>query len=375
MRFRVKRELLTEAVTWGTRCAVARPVTPALGGALLSLTGGEFTVASLDGESSARITVAVEAGVDGAALVSARLLVEITKALPDQAIDVELTAGVLRLRCGAGRFGLPTMPAEEYPRRPELRSSTGTVDPAVFGAAVAQVAVAASREESLPILTCVRVAVEGSRMTLLASDRYRVSRCELPWQPADPKRTGEYLVAARPLLEAARAFAPIPAELAIVVDDDAFGGGTIGFTAAGRQLTARLFEGTFPPMGRLIDAPRPAAVTASAAELTEVVKRVALFADRLTPVVLRLEPGALTVEARGAQDAEASETIEADYTGRPTTLAFNETYLLDGLRAVGGPAVTLSFDDPHKPVSLSPRGASGSAYVLQPVRVKDQLTE
>lgn len=349
----------------------ARPVTPALGGALLRLAGGELTVESFDGESSALVTVAVEAEDDGEALVSARLLVEITKALPDQAIDVELTAGVLRLRCGAGRFGLPTMPAGDYPRRPDLRSSTGTVDPVVFGAAVAQVAPAASREESLPILTCVRIAVEGERMSLLASDRYRVARRELPWRPADPQRTGEFLVPARPLLEAARAFAPVPAELGIVVDDDAFGGGTIGFTAAGRQLTARLFEGTFPPMDRLIDAERPATVTASVAELTEVVKRVALFADRLTPVVLRLEPGALTVEARGAQDAEASETIEAVYTGRPTTLAFNETYLLDGLRAVDGTQVALSFDDPHKPVDLAPPGAAGSAYVLQPVRVKD----
>ncbi|MFI5955153.1 DNA polymerase III subunit beta [Cryptosporangium sp. NPDC051539] len=417
MRFWVKRESLAEAVTWGTRCAAVHPARPHLGGALLELAGGELTVTSFDGESSARVVVPVEtadagtadagtagagtaggeSGAAGCALVSARLLVEITKALPDQAIDVELTGGVLRLRCGGGRFGLPTMPVEDYARPPVLSAPTGTVDATLFGAAVAQVAAAASREESLPILTSVRVAVGGDRMSLLASDRYRAARRELTWQPVDPKREGEFLVPARPLLDAARAFAPVPDTLAVVVDEGVFDGGTIGFTAAGRQLTTRLLEGTFPPMGRLFDAPRPTVATMPVAELTEVVKRVALFADRTSPVLLRLAPGSaagsalgsapgsargsaagsvkgsasgsVTVEARGAQDAEASEAIDAEFTGAPVTLAFNEAYLLDGLRAVGASRVTLSFDDPLKPVMLSPAGGAEAAYVLQPVRV------
>ncbi|TQS43608.1 DNA polymerase III subunit beta [Cryptosporangium phraense] len=431
MRFWVKRESLAEAVTWGTRCAATHPTNPALGGALLELASGELTITSFDGESSARMGVAVETaeddGPDGSALVSARLLVEITKALPDQAIDVELADGVLRLRCGGGRFGLPTMPVEDYPRPPVLSAPTGTVDAALFGTAVAQVAVAASREESLPILTSVRLAVAGGRMSLLASDRYRAARRELAWEPVDPKREGEFLVPARALLDAARAFAQVPETLTVVVDEDVFEGGTIGFTAAGRQLSTRLLEGTFPAVGRLFEVPRPTTATVSVGALTEVVKRVALFADRTTPVSIRLTPippnpsapapptgsagtaaapasagpdaapasagpeatpasvgpgpapgpvgpragGSATVEARGARDAEASEAIEADFTGQDVTLAFNETYLLDGLRSVGSPRVTLSFDDPLKPVMLTPAGEpAGADYVLQPVRVR-----
>ena len=382
MRFRVERERLAEVVSWGTRCASA---TPDLDRALLRLSAGELAVASFDGESSARATTPVEvsddaevsdgaevsgeAGSQGSALVPAELLVEITKALPEQVIDVELTPGVLWLRCGAGRFGLPTTPVEDYPRLPVLPAPAGTVDAAVFGAAVAQVAVAASREEALPILTSVRVAIDGERITLLASDRYRAARREVTWQPVDPKRSTEVLVPGRALLAAAEAFADVPGALTVTVDEDAFDGGTIGFAAGSRQLTVRLLLGTFPQVGRLFEVAHPVAATVSVAELTEVVERVGLFGDRTSPVLLRLGPGTLTVETRGAHGAQAGEEIEAEFVGEPTTLAFNESYLLDGLRGIGGPNVRLSFLDPLKPVAFRAVDAADSAYVLQPVRV------
>jgi DNA polymerase-3 subunit beta len=261
------------------------------------------------------------------------------------------------------------MPVEDYPRLPELPPVAGGVDATTFGTAVTQVATAFSREESLPILTGVRVAVEGEKMTLLSSDRYRAAQRELHWQPADPKLEAEFLVPGRALVDAAKAFAHAPGDLELALDQDVLSGGTLGFRSAGRQLTTRLLDGTYPPIERLFGVEHPVDVTVPVATLTEVVKRVALFAERTSPIVVQLDNSGLTVEAHGARDAEASERIEAGYTGEPTTLAFNEAYLLDGLAVLHSADVTISFVAPLKPVALKPSGG-GFAYLLQPVRVK-----
>lgn len=372
MRFRVRRELLADAVAWGSRNVSPRPTAPALAGALLEVSGGSLTISSVDHESSSRASVDVEGdeadGV-GRALVSGRLLTEITKALPDQPIDVHLADTGLELRSANGRFKLPTMPVEDYPRLPALPAVVGTIDAARLHAAVGQVAAAVSRDESLPVLTGIRIEIVGAAMTLLASDRYRAARRELRWQPNDPNLKTELLLPGRTLVDAAKAFAHQGGELDLALDQDVLAGGTVGLRAGGRALTARLLDGTYPPIGTLFGVAHPLRAEVCVAALIEVVKRVALFAERTTPILLSLDSDGITVEAHGGQDAEASERVEAGYAGKPVTLAFNEAYLLDGLTAMAGPTVALSYLDPLKPVALKPSDDPDFAYLLQPIRV------
>ena len=376
MRFRIRRELLADAVAWGSRNVSPRPTAPVLAGALVEVSGGSLTISSFDYESSSRasVDVDVEADVDdadggGRALVSGRLLTEITKALPDRPIQVTRAGAALELRCGNGRFKLPTMPVEDYPRLPDVPATVGTIDAARFAAAVGQIAAAVSRDESLPVLTGIRIEIVGDAMTLLASDRYRAARRVIHWQPTDPNLKTEILLPGRTLVDAAKAFAHQGGALDLALDQDVLAGGTVGLRAGGRALTGRLLDGTYPPIGTLFGVAHPTRAAVSVAALIEVVKRVALFAERTTPILLSLDSDGITVEAHGGQDAEASERVEASYDGQPVTLAFNEAYLLDGLTAMAGPTVALSYLDPLKPVALKPSEDPDFAYLLQPVRI------
>src|SRR5690606_25031826 len=108
------------------------------------------------------------------------------------------------LTCGASRFTLLTMPVDDYPALPALPELTGSIDADVFAEAVAQVTIAASRDETLPLLTGVRVEIEGEKMTLLATDRYRLALRELAWHPASPSVSTAALVRARTLSDVAK---------------------------------------------------------------------------------------------------------------------------------------------------------------------------
>src|SRR5256885_1863271 len=184
MKFRVERDALADAVAWTAKSLPSRPSVPVLAGVLLRVSAGKLTVSGFDYEVSSQVSTEVQSDADGAALVSGRLLAEITKALPAKPVEVAAVGSHLELVCGSARFTLPTMPVEDYPTLPEMPSTAGTVEAAEFAGAVAQVAVAAGRDDTLPLLTGVRMELEGSTMTLLATDRYRLAIKELEWRPA-----------------------------------------------------------------------------------------------------------------------------------------------------------------------------------------------
>lgn len=200
MKLRVERDVLAEAVTWTARSLPTRPPVPVLAGLLLDAhADGVLELSGFDYEVSAKVEVPAEVSDPGQALVSGRLLADICRSLPEKPVELAQDGSKIVLTCGASRFTLMTMPVEEYPARPEMPAAAGTVSSAVFSAAVAQVTVAASRDETLPILTGVRMEIAGDTVTLLATDRYRLAMRELPWRPASGDTETATLVRARTL--------------------------------------------------------------------------------------------------------------------------------------------------------------------------------
>src|SRR3954464_792295 len=205
VKFRVERDVLAEAVTWVARALPARPPVPVLAGLLLEADqDGVLRLSSFDYEVSARVEVPSEVADPGTVLVSARLLAHISRSLPGTPGDVPTDGSRVSLTCGASRFTLLTMPVDEYPTLPAMPDSSGILGADVFSQAVAQVTVAASRDETLPLLTGVRVEIEGERVTLLATDRYRLALRELTWKPSAPDVALVALVRARTLTDVAK---------------------------------------------------------------------------------------------------------------------------------------------------------------------------
>ena len=375
MKFRVERDALADAVAWTAKSLPNRPSVPVLAGVMMRVTDGQLNVSGFDYEVSSQVSVDVQGDADGAALVSGRLLAEITKALPAKPVDIAAVGAHLELVCGSARFTLPTMPVEDYPTLPEMPDSAGTVDAAEFASAVAQVAIAAGRDETLPMMTGVRLELNGSSLAMLATDRYRLAMREMQWRPENPDVSMNALVPARTLADTAKTLGPLGGDVTMALAHGGAGEGMIGFVGGARRTTSRLLDGAnYPPVRSLFPASHNAEARVSVAALNEVVRRVALVADRTTPVLLSFSDEGLVVEAGGTEEARASEAMEAAFTGESLTIGFNPQYLLDGLAALGSPTAMLSFVDAFKPAVISPAGEDGEIvpgyrYLIMPIRV------
>lgn len=373
MRFRVERDVLADAVTWTARSLPTRPPVPVLAGVRIEADStGTIQLSSFDYEVSARSQIPADVSEPGTVLVSGRLLAEISRALPDKPVDVTLDGTKVVVTCGASRFTLLTMPVEDYPNLPAMPPTTGTVDGDDLTHAVAQVSVAASRDDTLPLLTGVRVEIEGEKVTLLATDRYRLALRELTWKPASPDVSTVALVRARTLTDAAKSLGG--AGSVTVALSTGAGVDLIGFEAAGRQTTSLLVDGDYPAVRRLFPDETPIHAVVATHALAEAAKRVALVAERNTPIRLSFTEGQVVLDAGQGDDAQASEALEATLVGEDISVAFNPQFLLDGLGALDTSFVRMSFTHPNKPVeftgqdSVDGEDKQDYKYLLVPIR-------
>ena len=374
MKFRVERDVLAEAVAWAARSLPARPTVPVLAGLLLEATADGLVLSGFDYEVSGRVDLDADVQDEGRVLVSGRLLADITRALPAQPVQVTTDGAKVVVTCGSARFTLMTLPVDDYPTLPAMPSGSGTVASGVFATAVAQVAIAAGRDDTLPTLTGVRVEIEGDTVTLAATDRYRLAVRELPWTPETSGLSATALVPARTLADTAKALAGA-GEVLVALSGGEGGETLIGFEGDGRRTTTRLIDGEFPKYRALLPNESATLATIETAAFVEAVKRVALVAERNTPVRLSFSDGQVVLDASSGDEAAASESVETSLTGDDISIAFNPQYLLDGLGAVDSPWVQLAFTTSTKPAVLTgKKDADADAdesyrYLLMPVRI------
>ena len=356
MKFRVERDVLADAVAWAARSLPVRPSVPVLAGLLIETTDDGLVLSTFDYETSARATVPADVADEGRALVSGRLLADICRSLPNKPVEMTTDGAKVSLTCGSARFSLQTMPVDEYPTLPDMPEATGTVRSDVFAAAVSQAVVAAGRDDMLPVLTGVRLEIEGSSISLLATDRFRLSHRELQWQPASTDTSLAALVPAKVLADTAKSLTS-GAEVTIALASSGAGEGIIGFEGAAgggvRRTTTRLLDGEFPKVRTLFPNEHLTVARVDKASLIESVKRVSLVAERNTAVQLAFSDGVLTLDAGSGDEAQASESIEAAVTGDDITTGFNPQFLLDGLGAIEAPVVEMAFTQASKPVVMA----------------------
>jgi DNA polymerase-3 subunit beta len=272
------------------------------------------------------------------------------------------------------------MPVEDYPALPDMPRASGTVKSDVFAASVAQAVVAAGRDDMLPVLTGVRIEIDGASLALMATDRYRLSLRELEWSPAQADFTATALVPARVLAETAKSLTT-GQHVTVALSSSGAGEGILGFeghTAGGmRRTTTRLLDGEFPKVRALFPSESSTVARVETAALVESVKRVSLVAERNTPVRLTFTEGQVTLEAGSGDEAQASESVEAHVDGADIAIGFNPSYLLDGLGAIDAPVAHLAFTQPTRPAALAGAEKEDDSapdhafrYLLMPVRLQ-----
>jgi len=376
VKFEVNRDVLSEAVSFVVKLLPQRTTLPILSGILVTAEGDGVTISSFDYEVSAktRITAAVE--TNGTVLVSGRLLAEIAQRLPDNSVSLEVSGSTVAVKSGSAKFSLATMPVEEYPNLPEIAGVAGTVVGSDFAEAVGQVAAAASRDDVTPVITGVLIDIGATKMTMMATDRYRVASRELAWSGGAVGTEGiQALIPARTLAEIGKTFAHQP-NLTITIN---VGGDRelVAFGSAERTVTSLLIRGSFPPVQKLFPEHSPNYCVVSTADLIEATRRVALVLEREAPLRYTFSADGVALEALGSDQAQATETIDGHLVGTECAVSLKPQFLIDGLSATHSEFVRVGFtqtDNPNKPgpvLITAQRSKDGDdqdsyKYLLQP---------
>ncbi|MFF3441875.1 DNA polymerase III subunit beta [Streptosporangium sp. NPDC002721] len=373
--FRVGRDEFARAIAWTARSLPSRPSVPVLAGIRLDLADGELRLSAFDYEVSAEATV--PATFDGSAqlLLPGKVLAEIVHALPAYPIDVAVHGVKVTMTCGPARFTLLTMPVEDYPNLPEAPPLAGRVDGATLAAAVAQTAVAASRDETLPMLTGVRLEIADETVTVAATDRYRLAVRELAWRPHTQGFTAAVVVPAKVLASAAKAFAGADeVEVSLSGPGEQHGAGMLCLSAGGLRTTTRLLDPEFPKFRELMPTEFTAHADLPAGPFVETVKRVALVAERDTPIRLTFAGEQVTIEAGTGDEAQGVEVLPVTWSGEEMAIAFNHAFLLEAVGAAAGPTARLNVASPLLPavfVGVADDGERipGYEHLLMPIRL------
>lgn len=349
MEFRIDRSALTDAVAWAARVLPTRSPVPVLGGLLLEADSGRLRISGLDYEASACIKIEAETVRAGRVLVMGRRLLDVCRVLPESPVVCAVEGSRFSVTGGGARFGLSVLPLDDYPALPPLPGVLGAVDSEEFAAAVAHVAVAAGRDDTLPTLTGIRVGLDGDTMTLAATDRYRFAVRTLAWKPATADVSADVVVSARRLTEIARSFGRSG------MVDVALDAGSAGFELAGMRTTVRLLDGRLPRHDKLFAMADPTTAVTDRAPLVEAVKRVAVVADGDSPLQLAFSGDSVLLQA-GYEDDVASQRLPAVLEGADElTVAFNPSYLMDALASFDAPVVQFGLMGPGQRAMITGR--------------------
>jgi DNA polymerase III subunit beta len=376
VKFQVNRDVFSEAVSFAVKLLPQRTTLPILSGVLIEATSEGLTLSSFDYEVSAQTQIPADVEEPGVILVSGRLLSDIANRLPNAPVRFSTEETRIVVSCGTARFTLLSMPVEEYPTLPQVGSESGLLPAEQFAAAVAQVAVAASRDDVTPVITGVQLEVSENSISLVATDRYRVAVRNIDWDSNDSgTSTATALVPARTLQEVGKTFGNAGTiSVAITNSDDRE---LIAFKSDKKTVTTLLIKGNFPPVKRLFPETVENYAVINTADLIEATKRVSLVLEREAALRFTFTIDGVTLEAIGSEQAQASESIDALLTGDDTVVSLKPQFLLDGLSAVHSEFVRISFtktDNPNKPgpvliTSQSSKDQPGSddyKYLLQP---------
>lgn len=345
MKFRVNRDVLADAVAWAARVLPSRPAMPVLSGLLLEADDG-LVLSAFDYDVSARASIEADVAEPGRVLIPGRILAEITRSLPAEVVEIVTSGSEAVLTCGSAEFGLLTMPVEDFPTLPTMPPRIGAIGGGIFASAVGQVAPAASRDETLPMLTGIRVDISGETVTMATTDRYRIAAREFGWRPEQPEVTAAAMVPARVLVEVARSLRGGEVSMAL-------GEGVAGFESVGRSTTVRLLDEQFIDYRARLTDDWSIRADVHVAPFIEAIKRVALVGERNTPIRLSFSQGQVLIQAGGGDLGRGTETVDAELSGDDIQIAFQSQFLLDGLSGIETELVRLNMESPSRPALVA----------------------
>jgi DNA polymerase-3 subunit beta len=364
MKVTCTRDELTQKLSIVSRGVSTRTAVQILGGILLRAEGGRLTLSATDMELSLRASLDAEVEGEGAVVVPGRLLVELARLLPAEDVSIEQRAdeGVIHVTSGSFESRLNTYTAEDFPRLPEAEGlERHIVDRDALLETINRVSRSASRDESRPVLTGILVRFEPGKIVMAATDSYRLSVKETALADAAPEL--EAIVPARALAELARvAQGADQVELGVHENQVVFG-------IDGIWLTTRRIDGQFPNYKQLVPEAFEHEVALPRDELLDVVRRIAVMAQRNSPLRIRFAEGEVNISARTQDVGEAEESLPVQFSGEPLEIGFNAEFLRDGVESVTGETIRMRLISPLRPCVLQAEADDDFLYLIMPIRL------
>lgn len=365
MKLSIARSELVDALGVASKGMSARSTLPILSGIMLSCSEGEVTLQSTDLEVSVRLVVPALVEEPGETVIPGKLLTDIVRTLPEAAVSIETDGDIAVIRCQQSSFTIKTLNPADFPKFPEVSVEKSVELPMkLVSSMVRKVSKAISRDETRAILTGVLVSIDGPAMKMVATDSYRlaVSEIVLSETPADGI---EAVVPGKALEEVSR----------IIAGTETVRMGTsenqIVFESEGITFITRRIEGTFPNYKQLLPKETQTTVTIATEDFTEAVKRVSLLALHNTPLKLSIsqEDQTLSLSAATQDVGDASEDLMVKVDGEDVEIAFNHTFLMDGLVSTSADTVSLEIQNALKPGLMKSHDEDDFVYLLMPVRL------
>jgi DNA polymerase-3 subunit beta len=368
---------LAAAVGWVAKGLPHRTSTPVLLGLLFCADAGGTTVAGTDHAMSSQVVLNCQVQAEGTCLVPGRMLAEITKLLPPGPVELTAADNRIVVRRGDAVYSLPLLPVADYPTNTAERghallvaersegggdaasspSPRSAVDAGEFAVAVGQVGVSAARDDVVPALAGINLSFSGETVELASTDRYRLGIAQV--RLTEAVEAFDVLVPAKPLSELSRAFAADGGQLLLSLADE-----TLLLRNHDRSAWVRTLSGPYLPYRRIVPDESPITATVDRIALRDVVKRLSVVADGMTPIWLEYGVGSVRVYAGSGDDASGAETLPINGSGDPLTVAFTGQLLLDAINSFGTEELTMSYTGGRKPAVLT--GGQNYLHVITP---------
>jgi DNA polymerase III subunit beta len=334
---------------------------------MISAEGDQPVLLATDMEVGLRVPLPGEILHPGAAVLPARLVLEVVRSLPGETVTLELRQQEqdVELISGPAKFHLRTLRAEDFPTLPAPDSTTRmTIPTEVFVETALQVSRSASKDETRPVLTGVLISAGAQELTMVATDSYRLS-VKHATLAAALEGTIEANVPARALQELARIAQSVSEpELAVST-----GQNQVVFEIGDIVLSSRLIDGQFPNYRQLLPESVDHELRLASGEVADVVRRVSLLAQKNAPLRLSFSEGELTVSAQTPDVGEASETLPVPFAGEPFEIGFNPEFLRDGLESVESDELVLKLISPLRPGLIESPDGGEFVYLIMPIRL------
>jgi DNA polymerase-3 subunit beta len=359
------------------RCVANKTTLPVLSHVLLATDAGRLKLAATNLEIGMTTWIGAKVMTDGAITVPARLLIDVVNNLPNQVIDLSLDhpSQTLHLHCADSVIALRGIEANEFPTIPTAPhdATTAVVPAKLLREVIDQVVFAAATDDTRPILTGVALQIAGERVSVIASDGFRLAQRVL-FLPHSMTSPIDVIIPARAMIELARNISESTADVHLSITPT---GGQITFQTDDLELVSRLIEGKYPDVQRIIPQQFQTRAVLDRHHVAQAIKLASYIATAATNVVkLHLEPGneyaagKLTITATAAEVGENQTVREGMIAGEGGQILLNVGYIVDALQAIPTPQLALELQTVQSPAVFKPVGMSDYVCVIMPMHLR-----